>query len=283
MAPAPVRNAAGKPVARVVSNRWRDLAPRVASAMVLAPVVLGAVWQGGWIWQGLITLVATVALVEWAGLCRLKLEGPLAICAAASIPAAQVAYLGTGIDWAPVLVIAVAAAVLNGWHRRLAGGVLYVGLGYCALLRLRQGTAVTGMQDVLFVLFVVWANDVGAYAAGRLFGGPKMAPRLSPGKTWSGASGGLLAGAAAGFAVSAWFGANTAGQYQAEAVAVVLAVCAQAGDLLESALKRQSGKKDSSKLIPGHGGVLDRVDGLLAAASAAAIWQLAWHGVVLWQ
>ncbi len=283
MAPGPVRNAAGQPVARVVGSRWRDFAPRLASAMVLAPLVLGAAWQGGLYWQALITLAATIALVEWAGLCRLKLDGTLAVCAAASVPAAQVAYFGTGLDWAPLLVVVAGAAVLNGWQRRLAGGVLYVGLGYCALLRLRQGHVFAGMQDVFFVLFVVWANDVGAYAAGRLFGGRKMAPRVSPGKTWSGAGGGLLAAAVAGYAVSAWFGADHAGQYRAEGLAAALSVAAQAGDLLESWLKRKSGKKDSGQLIPGHGGVLDRVDGLLAAAILAALWQLAWQAPVMWQ
>jgi phosphatidate cytidylyltransferase len=138
---------------------------------------------------------------------------------------------------------------------------------------------------------VVWANDIGAYLAGRLIGGRRMAPRLSPGKTWAGAGGGFVFAVATGLAVAAWCGANYAGQFRAEALAALLAILAQAGDLAESALKRRTGRKDSGQLIPGHGGLLDRVDGLLAAAIGALVWQqaaqLIWpqmgQGAVLWQ
>jgi phosphatidate cytidylyltransferase len=280
--PDATSKAAARPVGAKPS-RWRDLAPRVASAMALGPIVLGAVWFGGLAWQGLLTLFATVAMVEWAGLCGLKLDGWLSVAAAASVPAAQAAYLATGLDWAPAVVLLAVAAALNGWHRLLAGGVLYVGAGYCALLLLRHGSSSAGMANLLFVLLVVWANDIGAYAAGRLIGGRRMAPRLSPGKTWAGAGGGLVFSLAAGLAVAAWFGADYPGQYRAEGLAAGLSVCAQAGDLLESALKRRSGRKDSGHLLPGHGGLLDRVDGLLPAVAAALLWQLAWRGVLLWQ
>ena len=289
MAPGPVRNAAGQPVARVVGERWRDLAPRVASAMALGPIALAAVWWGGIAWQALLTLLATIAVLDWAGLCNLKLDSTLAISAAASVPAAQAAYLATGRQALPVAVIAVAAAAL-AWRQRLLGaGVLYVGAGYLGLLLLRVGGG--GLANVVFVLLVVWANDIGGYVAGRLIGGRRMAPRLSPGKTWAGAGGGLVFSVVAGLAVAAWFGADRAGQFRAEAVSVVLSVLAQAGDLAESALKRRTGRKDSGQLIPGHGGILDRVDGLLAASAGALVWQVVtqffWppigQGVVLWQ
>jgi phosphatidate cytidylyltransferase len=269
----------GKP--KAASQRWRDFAPRLFSAMALAPIVLFAVWQGGLVWQALLTLVATVAVVEWAGLAALKLDSTLAVAAAASVPAAQAAYLATGMRSAPALVLMLAGAVLAWRHRLLGGGVLYVGAGYLGLLFVRNGAG--GLENLLFVLLVVWANDIGAYAAGRLIGGRRMAPKLSPGKTWAGAGGGLVLAIAAGLGVAIWAGAGHAGQYRAEGIAAVLSVFAQAGDLLESALKRHSGRKDSGSLIPGHGGVLDRVDGLLAAAMATLVWQLAWQGAYLWQ
>ena len=289
MAQGQARNAAGQPVARVVGARWRDLAPRVASAMALAPIVLFAVWQGGIVWQGLLTLLATIALLEWAGLCALKLDHPMVMTAAASVPAAQAAYLATGEEAVPVAVIAGFACVVAWRHRLLGAGVLYVGAGYLGLLLVRSGAG--GLANLVFLLLVVWANDIGGYVAGRLIGGRRLAPRLSPGKTWAGAGGGLVFAIAAGLAVAAWFGAGHAAQYRAEGIAAVLAVLAQAGDLAESAMKRRTGRKDSGNLIPGHGGLLDRVDGLLAAATGALVWQVIaqsiWpqigQGGLLWQ
>jgi phosphatidate cytidylyltransferase len=132
---------------------------------------------------------------------------------------------------------------------------------------MRLGPA--GLRNVLFVVLVVWAGDVGAYLVGRLIGGPRLAPKISPGKTWSGAGGGtvaaVLAGAAAGFETP----------LRAAVLALVLSLVAQAGDLLESAIKRHFGAKDSGWIIPGHGGLLDRLDGVLAAAPVALLWSLA--------
>lgn len=135
---------------------------------------------------------------------------------------------------------------------------------------------------MLFLLAVVWASDIGAYAAGRLLGGPKLAPAVSPSKTWSGAAGGLVAALLAGFGVAAWQGALPPGP-PALLAAVLLGIASQAGDLLESWIKRRCQVKDSSGLIPGHGGLLDRVDGLLAAAPVAAALALSvGPGVPIW-
>ncbi len=138
-----------------------------------------------------------------------------------------------------------------------------------ALLWLRADGA-TGRWNVLFVVFVVWASDIGAYAAGRLIGGTKLAPSISPGKTWSGAAGGLLAAVLVALAVAAVSGPVSA---RVVAVAAGLSVISQLGDLFESWMKRHLGVKDSGRLIPGHGGLLDRLDGLLAAAPVAACWR----------
>jgi phosphatidate cytidylyltransferase len=161
-------------------------------------------------------------------------------------------------------------------------GVAYVTLAGAALLWLRADP-LAGRADVLFLLLIVWAGDIGAYLVGRWCGGPRLAPRISPGKTWSGALGGLLAAIAVGLlaahllsgGVTIWRGAL---------VAALLGLVAQAGDLLESYVKRRLEVKDSSHIIPGHGGLLDRLDGVLAAAPAAALLALTLgRGVVLWQ
>jgi phosphatidate cytidylyltransferase len=137
--------------------------------------------------------------------------------------------------------------------------------------------APAGFRNVLFLVFVVWGTDIGAYLIGRLIGGPRLAPRISPGKTWSGALGGLAAAALAGA------GAGYEHPFAAAVLALLLSVIAQAGDLLESALKRHFGVKDSGTLIPGHGGLLDRLDGVLTAAPAALLWSvLAAPHAMLW-
>ncbi len=213
--------------------RWSDLRLRVASACVLAPVGLAGLWIGGAAWLALVALLALGLGVEWALLCR---------------------RLG-----ARTRLVA------------LAAGVPYLGLGVVALLWLRAGPE-SGRLAVLFVLLVVWASDIGAYATGRLLGGPLLAPAISPGKTWAGALGGLAAATAVGFATL----------HPASALlAAGLGTAAQAGDLMESAMKRGFGVKDSGWLIPGHGGLLDRLDGLLTAAPAAAALQLLAGGPAL--
>lgn len=189
----------------------------------------------------------------------------------------------------------VVAAVVTGlaveWLLlcRRPGGAAWcpAGLGYfvlagAALLWLRSETEV-GRANVLFLLLVVWAGDIGAYLAGRWFGGPRLAPLISPGKTWSGAAGGLLASIAVGL-LAAHFLSDTMAVRRGVLVAGLLGVVAQAGDLLESYAKRQLNVKDSGHLIPGHGGLFDRLDGVLAAAPVAALLALTLgRGVVLWQ
>ncbi len=138
-----------------------------------------------------------------------------------------------------------------------------------------------GRTNLLFLLLLVWASDIGAYASGRAIGGPRLAPRISPGKTASGALGGLAAAVLVGVAAAT---ISSTAVIRAGALAGLLGMVAQAGDLAESYAKRRFGVKDSGRLIPGHGGLLDRVDALLAVALAAAILALIdGRGVVLWQ
>ena len=213
---------------------------RVISAAVLAPVVLGCLWLGGWPFSLLILVAAIGLAVEWLGMCRGARAG-----------------LGA-----------------------LLAGIPYLAPSIVALPWLRADD-VAGRDNVLFVLIVVWASDIGAYVAGRLVGGPKMAPAISPGKTWSGAVGGLIAATSV-----AWFfsGILDAPPGRGLLIGACLGVASQAGDLLESAIKRGFGVKDSGRLIPGHGGLLDRIDGLLAAAPAAALLAVYFgRGVVLWR
>ena len=167
-----------------------------------------------------------------------------------------------------VLLILGFAGVAWEWadmcHRRplpLVAGVVYAAAGLVALWQVR---ADFGPRGLFFLLVVVWCSDIGAYAAGRFLGGPRLAPSISPGKTWSGAGGGLVAAMAGGIVI--------AGSGMGAALgAAVLCVASQLGDLGESALKRHYGVKDSGRLIPGHGGMLDRLDGLLAAALVAGV------------
>jgi phosphatidate cytidylyltransferase len=158
-----------------------------------------------------------------------------------------------------------------GW---LGLGLVYIGLPCAAIIALRQADPL-GWAAILYILFVVWATDIAAYFGGRGIGGPKLWPRVSPKKTWSGALSGLVAAVAAGGTTA---GLTAGGNVRAGLIlAVPLSAAAQAGDLLESAVKRYFDVKDSGNLIPGHGGVLDRVDGLFGAAVLA--WLLAFAGL----
>jgi phosphatidate cytidylyltransferase len=147
-------------------------------------------------------------------------------------------------------------------------GPLYVGLPCLALVWLRLQPE-TGLEAVFWLLLVVWATDSGAYAFGRLIGGPRLAPRVSPGKTWAGLFGGMLSAAIVGFGIASYYALGVA--IMAGLVAAGLAALAQAGDLFESWLKRRRGMKDAGNLIPGHGGLLDRVDGMMTATPALAL------------
>lgn len=260
------------------STRWSDLGRRAISASILAPLVLACIWFGGFAFDALMLGAAIGLSLEWVTLCRAR---PVAVpgllvptVMVMATAAACDGHAGTG------LAILVAGAVVVGAMQRrvlMAAGLIGIGVGVVALVWLRRWDAADGRWMVLFVVLTVWASDIGAYSAGRLLRGPKLAPSLSPAKTWSGAAGGLVIAMLVGQAVAGHVTLATA------VVAALLAVACQAGDLLESGIKRHVGVKDSGNLIPGHGGLLDRLDGLLAAAPTAALVVLAsgeglfWH------
>jgi phosphatidate cytidylyltransferase len=225
--------------------RWPDLRARLISAGVIVPVAWVCLWYGGWIWRVWVGIGAVGLLAEWLRLSRRQ---------------------SGSMTWAGALT--------------QAAGFVYVLPAAAAVLWLRNDAAV-GWANVLFVLLTVSLTDVGAYLFGRLIGGAKLAPSISPGKTWSGAAGGLAVALVVGLVAA---GLTDSPLWRGPAVAAGLSVASQAGDLLESAIKRHFGVKDSGGLIPGHGGLFDRLDGLLMAAPVAALLAVALgRGVELWR
>jgi phosphatidate cytidylyltransferase len=240
-----------------------DLGVRVASAVVMVAVAGTALWLGGWVWTAFVAAVALGVLWEWWGLVR----------------GSSSTSVG-GILW-------------------IVGGVGYVAVGSCMLLLLRNGFE--GASRVLLIVGAVICTDIGAYFAGRAIGGPKIAPAISPSKTWAGLFGGMLgASLAVVLIATAWdaglceafypqttkfgFDGPCSGYISmyptpyllpwAAIVGSLIAIVAQAGDFFESWMKRRAGVKDSSNLIPGHGGLFDRVDGLLAVCFVIGVLML---------
>jgi phosphatidate cytidylyltransferase len=222
----------------------RDLGIRTFSGVLLLGLFAGAVWLGGAAFAVLVALFGGLALFEWQRIARGMHAGP-----------------GATLAW-------------------IAAGVVYIGMACAVVVTFRR----VGIPHALLPILATAATDTGAYFAGRAIGGPRIAPRISPSKTWAGLFGGMLAAGA----FTAWWNGHfayrdiwTPGIVGAGfALGAVLAVVAQAGDFLESWMKRRAGLKDSGTLIPGHGGVLDRVDGLLAVLVASGLAWLALGAIV---
>lgn len=251
---------------------------RVLSAAVLLPPAIAAVHWGAPSFALLILVFALAMAWEWARLCgqgRFGLSGAALMGTAAAVVLTAV----VGTPAAALIAVALGAVAVQAlaWGEGrsrpawTALGALYIGIPALALVWLR-GDGEAGRAEIFWLFAVVWGTDAGAFAFGRMFGGPRLAPAISPRKTWAGAAGGVLAAAVASLIAAAVSDPAAAGRLVL--LGVVLSAVAQAGDLLESAVKRHFGVKDMSGIIPGHGGVFDRVDGLLTAAPAAAglIW-----------
>jgi len=249
-----------------------ELRLRILSGIVLAIVVLAATWLGGLAFRVLAAAIGLLIYYEWSTMTRLAEKdfranafGWLSVALVAALVVFAFDELAL-----PVLlgaaVLAIVYALASQGSNWLAGGVAYSGLTVISLAAIRGDTA-HGFAAMLFIFAVVWATDILAYFVGRAIGGPKLAPSISPGKTWSGAIGGAISAVIAGTLLHmAFFSLDG---LWVPVIALVLSVFSQIGDLFESFIKRRFGVKDSSRLIPGHGGVMDRVDGLVFACFAA--------------
>jgi phosphatidate cytidylyltransferase len=270
-----------------VGGAGSDLRLRVGSALVLAPAAIGVAYLGGWLFTLFWAGAAILVMREWTALVMgaerrwLAAAGMITVAIAAALAAmalgdGRATYLAASLA---VLVLGmVALPVVAPTDRRswVAAGVPYAGAMALTPLFLRSD-AEFGFVAILFLFAVVWTTDIAAYFVGRACGGPKLAPRLSPNKTWSGAIGGLLAAAVAGAVVVYLSGIGSI--IGASAIALALSTASQIGDLFESAVKRRFGAKDAGALIPGHGGLMDRLDGFVAAAVLACLIGLAHGGI----
>jgi len=244
--------------------RFGDLGTRLASSVALVAIAAVDLWLGG-IWVALLAAL-TLAAIMWE--LRRMVSGSGALLSAAMatlLTAAAAAVLLTHFVgmWAGIACLAAGAAaivLLDRPHWKwLAPGLFYAGVPVCYAVLLRQ-VEPNGLQLLLWLIIVVIAADVGAYFVGRTAGGPKLWRKVSPGKTWSGAAGGLVAANAVGVLAA---GPAGIGHASAMFLSLGVAIASQCGDLLESAVKRRFDVKDSSQLIPGHGGVMDRLDGIV--------------------
>lgn len=259
---------------------------RLASAAVILPTAILAVWLGSWWLAAFLALLSGAMCWEWANLCnpgRTDVWGVMLVAGGAS-PLVFVALGLEGVLWllaAAVVVLAV-LAIAGRLRHPLAciPGLPYIAIAICCIALLRSDPE-AGLLTVVWAATAIVATDVGAYFVGRNVGGPKLAPRVSPNKTWSGLIGGMVFAGLSGLIIGLWVDAA----WIAMTVGgMALAVISQAGDLIESALKRKFGAKDASQLIPGHGGFLDRFDGYLTAMPAAALMSaLAGGSPVTWQ
>lgn len=264
---------------------WSNLGVRVASAAVLVPAVLGAVWFAdapGLRWLFLVLVAVAVALlaIEWGAMTAPR--APVRVSTALTVAILAGAFLAfqgrMPLAWAAMAIGAVAAAlVARGVAERPANaafGVIYLTIPVICLVWLRGMPE--GRQWTVLLLVVAWAADIAAFAVGSTLKGPKLWPRFSPNKTWSGFIGGLAAAAGAGAAMAA-FSAIVLSIQAGALIGLLGGLATMAGDLWESMLKRRFGVKDSGDLIPGHGGLLDRVDGLMFAVVVLAAARLINH------
>jgi phosphatidate cytidylyltransferase len=260
---------------------------RIASAAVLAPVALYAAWQGPPVLSVLSVLAAAVMGWEWGRLCgggRFGAVGQLTVASEfLGVGAAAAGWFLSGLTALAVGAIAVSLVTFGQKKAAPWGalGVLWIGIPAIALIWLRLGNE-TGRATVLWIFALVWATDSAAYAVGRAIGGPRLMPRWSPKKTWSGLLGGVAAAGLVGIGAAYLTGARLI--VPVLAVSLCLGAIEQLGDLMESMAKRHFGVKDTSGLIPGHGGLLDRLDGMLVVVfAAAAITLLSGYNVIAWQ
>jgi len=264
--------------AAVAEPDSRNLLRRVVAALVLAPIAVAIAYAGGWLWTVLVTVAAIGLYLEWLAIVGAARQMRVVAPGVVGLAIAGCCMALGRIDAALVpLALGFAGVALFSMERR---GWTAAGFGYAAAAQLASVLVrldrFWGFVALILILLVVWVTDIGGYFAGRGIGGPKLWPRVSPKKTWAGAVGGFAASlvVAAGFAL---FGLGRA--IPLLVLGAALSIVSQLGDLFESAVKRRFGVKDSSRIIPGHGGLLDRLDGFVAAVVLAAIFGFLREGV----
>lgn len=259
--------------------RAAEIGIRAASALVLAPAAVLGIWAGGVWFLGLMMAACGLLAVEWAMMSARHAWRVMAGAVAFGLFAAMIAAHIEQLSLSLVMLVFCAAAA--GLFARSRGqealdasyGVLYLGWPAVLLIWLRDGSTDVGLYWTVFAFVIAWSSDIMAYLVGSTVGGPKLWPRFSPNKTWSGFIGGLAAGMVAGALMATFFDMGL-GMVWGAALGLATAIATMAGDLWESALKRRYGVKDAGNLIPGHGGLLDRVDGLMFAAVVVACGRL---------
>lgn len=253
-----------------------DLRLRVISSLVLAPLALFGVWLGGPVFAGMIAAGGVILAHEWSRMTEPEASSLTfvltAAAAAGGVIAASAGYAALGLVWiAGVAIIGAGVAWFRGAAGQAVFGAMYIGWPCVGLIVVRLSPDHDGFATIVMLFAAVWGADIGAYGAGRWIGGPKLAPSISENKTWAGLVGGLVLAVLGGVVASAltgWPGV----WWLAVLAALGLGAFGLMGDLLESALKRRYGVKDTGALIPGHGGLLDRVDGLMVSAAVLAVW-----------
>lgn len=251
-----------------------DLKRRVPSAIVLILLAIGATWYGGFPFLLFWTVAALIVWYEWATIVDVTPRTNVIASGAITIVVAAV-FLAMNMTGAAVALIFVGALgcgfLTNGNDRAqiwCGAGLLYASLVFIPAVLLRADVKF-GFLAIIWLYAVVWLTDIGGYFFGRFIGGPKLAPVISPKKTWSGAIGGTLFGVLGGVTVASLANARVA--FMSIVIALMVSLFSQAGDIFESFVKRKFGKKDASGILPGHGGVMDRVDGFIAAAALALL------------
>jgi len=247
-----------------------NLFMRVVAALIMAPLTIAIVWIGGWPWACIVIAAAALLYFEWLMIVGASGNRFAVVAGIAALAIAGICLMMRRTDLALGIVavgIALAAVAARGQRGWVASGLVYAAAALIASIVVRRD-ADLGFVALMFVLLVVWVTDIGGYFAGRGIGGPKLWPRVSPKKTWAGAIGGLVLGLAIA-AVFAWLGFGA--MLPLLLLGAVLSIVSQLGDLFESAIKRRFDVKDSSHIIPGHGGLLDRLDGFVAAIVFAAL------------
>jgi phosphatidate cytidylyltransferase len=258
---------------RGVWGMGRDLAPRVAASAVMGAVAIVVAWLGGIVFVAFWWLAAVVVLWEWQRIVgNGRLAARVAVGGLLQIGAALMAFHNSPLSAIATSALAAGAVGFVAVRNPLwaGAGALYAGALVVSLSLLRASPNY-GLPAIIWLFAIVWGADVAAYFAGRAIGGPRLWPRVSPGKTWSGAVAGVVAGAALGLAVSLILVPGSIRIEEVFLLGLAAAVVSELGDLFESAFKRRFGVKDSSRLIPGHGGFMDRLDSFVAASIFAAL------------